>query len=214
MDSSFPVLFIYGMISFLSPCFFPLFPAFLAYIVKADKGATASVLAASICTLGIVISFALYGALFWLLFAPLSQYGSLLRQVFGFSISALGVAMVTPLKRIFAAVRTPKKLAELKGLVGAFVLGFAYVLIAAPCAMPIFLAALFMTATLESVTYAILGSAVFALGAGVSLVASSFLVATAKNHIQKSYKDFAPWFEPVSAMLLIVTGLLLAFQIV
>lgn len=213
MDSSIPVLFFYGMISFLSPCFFPLFPAFLAYIVKAKRDLAASVLAASICTLGIVVSFAVYGSLFWFLFTPLSQYGSLLRQIFGLSISLLGIVMLTPLKKVFTAIRPPKKLAELEGLMGTFVLGFAYVLIAAPCAMPIFLAALFMTATSESISYAILGSTVFALGAGLSLVISSLLVATAKNLLQKAYGRFAPWFEPMSAIMLMVTGLLLTLQL-
>jgi len=214
LDSSIPILFFYGIASVLSPCFFPLFPTFLAYIVKGEKDASASVKAASICALGIVISFVVYGSFFWLLFAPLSQYGSLLRQIFGLAISLLGVVLLTPLKKVFTAIRTPKKLAELEGLMGTFVLGFSYVLIAAPCAMPIFLAVLFVTATLENITYAILGSVVFALGAGISLVASSFLVATAKSHVQKSYRKFAPWFEPMSAFLLIVTGLLLAFRVI
>jgi cytochrome c-type biogenesis protein len=214
LDLSIPILFFYGVTSFLSPCFFPLFPTFLAYIVKGEKDAAASVKAASICAFGVVISFVVYGSLFWLLFAQLSQVGSLLRQIFGLVISLLGVALLTPLNKVFTAIRTPKKLAELEGLMGTFVLGFSYVLIAAPCAMPIFLAALFMTATSENIIYAIMGSVVFAFGAGVSLIASSFLVVTAKSYVQKAYREFAPWFERVSALLLIVTGLLLAFQVI
>jgi cytochrome c-type biogenesis protein len=214
LDLSIPILFFYGLISFLSPCFFPLFPAFLAYIVKGGEEALESVIAASICTFGIVISFIIYGSLFWFLFKPLSLYGSLLRQIFGISIFLLGIVMLTPLKRLFAAIHTPKKVVELKGLIGAFALGFTYVLIAAPCAMPIFLAALFMTATFENVAYAILGSTVFALGAGVSLIISSFLVATSKKRIEKINNNFAPWFELVSALLLLVTGILLLFQII
>lgn len=213
MDSSILLLFLYGVLSFLSPCFFPLFPSFLAYMVKVEKDPKRSVIAASICTLGIVVSFAVYGSLFWLLFLPLTQYGSLLRQIFGLSIALLGLCMLTPLRNVFTKIRPPKRLSELEGFLGTFILGFSYALIAAPCAMPIFLSALFLTATMEGIAYAIFGSVVFALGVGLSLILASLLVVTAKNYLEKTYRNIAPWFEVGSAMVLIFTGLLLTLQL-
>lgn len=213
MNSSILLLFLYGILSFLSPCFFPLFPSFLAYLARGEKDPKRSVAAGFICTLGIVVSFVVYGCLFWLLFLPLSQYGSLLRQIFGLSIALLGLCMLTPLRNVFTRIHPPKKISELKGFLGTFILGFSYALIAAPCAMPIFLSALFLTATLEGIAYAILGSVVFALGIGLSLIVSSLLVVTAKNYLDKIYRNIAPWFEVGSAIVLILTGLLLTLQL-
>jgi len=213
MEISFLSLFLYGVLSFLSPCFFPLFPSFLAYVF-ADENSTRSLIAASVCTLGIVISFAVYGSLFWFLFTPLAIHGSLLRQVFGLAMILLGVSMLTPLKKVFTRIRSPQKIQELKGFLGAFVLGFSYVLIAAPCAMPIFLSALFLTATLENMLYAVLGSTVFASGAGLSLIVSSFAAANARDLLMKTYRSVGPWFEFISATLLISTGLLLSLSII
>ena len=213
MESPILLLFVYGVLSFFSPCFFPLFPSFLTYTVKVEKNPQRGVVASLVCTLGIAASFAVYGSLFWLLFLPLSQHGSLLRQIFGLVIALLGVSMITPLKKVFAKIRPPQNLAEVKGFVGAFVLGFSYALIAAPCALPIFLSALFLTATLEELVYAILGSVVFALGAGLALIISSFLVVTTEKFLSKTYRNVAPWFELGSAVMLILTGLLMIFQL-
>lgn len=80
--------------------------------------------------------------------------------------------------------------------------------------MPIFLSALFLTATLEGIAYAIFGSVVFAFGVGLSLVISSLLVVAAKNYLEKTYRNITPWFEVGSAMVLILTGLLLILQVI
>lgn len=214
MESSIPFLFLYGMLSFLSPCFFPLFPSYLAHVVRSRKKVGGIILGALVCTSGIMTSFVIYGLLFWILFAPLSQYGLLLHLIFGFCILFLGISTLTPLKKVFSSIRYPKYFLELKSLGGTFLLGFFYVLIAAPCALPIFLSALFLTATIEGITYAILGLVTFALGAGVPLVISSFLIAKSKEYIMRIYCNFSPMFETVSAFLLIFTGLLMVLQII
>lgn len=212
MFAELSVMFSLGVLSSLSPCFFPLFPSFLAYIAEVENSIRRGFIAGLACSFGILISFMIYGFSASLLVQPILAYGSLLRYLFGIGIMILGVVMITPLKRIFFKIRPPKSLHKLRGILGAFILGFLFTIIAAPCATPLFLSAILLALTLGSLLNVIIALLVFSFGASLPFIAASLLVSAAKNFVIRSYGKFSRLFEQISALTLILTGLLLLFS--
>lgn len=210
LASSVPIIvnvFILGLFSSLSPCFFPLFPSFLAYVVDVESNLRKGIFAGLACIFGITLSFTLYGILTAYLFSLLVRYGTLLRSLFGIIIIILGVLMY--LNKVHIFVRLPQRLFSFKGYLGAFMLGLTYTLIAAPCALPIFLSAILIATVPGDVFLTVVNLLGFTLGVAIPFMASPFLVMAAKKHFEQKYQAFAKWFNLVSSSVLVVTGLLL-----
>jgi len=204
-----PFMFGLGLLSSLNPCFFPLFPSFLAYIARVENDVRRGAVAGFTCALGIALSFVIYGTLASILAFPLLKYGGLLRYVFGGFVIFLGVIMLTPMRGIFAKLHPPQRIQKARGFLGTFVLGLSYALVTAPCGMPIFLSAILLAVIPGDPFATIAHLAVFGLGAGVPFIFSSLLVATTKGFIRTRYHSIARFFEYGSALVLIVVGLLL-----
>ena len=62
------------MLSSLSPCLFPIFSTFLAYITNAEKSVGKGILTGFACLLGIAVSFSIYGIFASLLVANLLTF--------------------------------------------------------------------------------------------------------------------------------------------
>ena len=211
MSSLIPIMFGLGVFCSLSPCLFPLFPSFIAYVAGAESSMRRGVVAGFTCALGIALSFAIYGMFASILALPLLRYAGLLRYAFGGVIIVLGVIMLTPLRGIFTKIRPPQRLQKSRGLLGAFVLGLSYALIAAPCTMPIVLSAIGMVlAVMPGNPFATMAHlTIFGIGAGTPFILASLLVTTTKRFIGTRYRGVAHYFEYISALVLILVGLLL-----
>jgi len=207
-----PLMFALGVLSSFSPCFFPLFPLFLAYVANVENDVRKGVIAGFTCTLGIASSFMVYGMLASFLAFPLLKYGTPLRFVFGGFIVFLGVSMLTRLRRVFTKLRPPKRLLEVKGVLGTFVLGLSYTLIAAPCAMPIFLSAILLAIIPGNFLVTVANLVIFGFGAGTPFILSSLLITSTRDFVGRRYRSVAPLFEFGPALVLILTGLLLLFS--
>jgi len=202
-------MFVLGVLSSLSPCFFPLFPSFLAYVARVEKNIRKGAIAGLTCTLGIALSTVIYGMLASILAYPLLKYGALLRIVFGGFIIFLGVSMLTQIRRVFAKLRPPRRLLEVRGFLGTFVLGLVYTLIAAPCALPIFLSVILLAIIPGNFFVTVANLIIFGFGAGTPFILSSLLITSTKDFVGRRYRSVAPFFEFGSALVLILTGLLL-----
>jgi len=211
LSASIPLLFTLGVFSSLSPCFFPLFPSFLTYVANVENNVRKGVLAGIACLLGIALSFTLYGVFAFFLFSPLTEYGTLLRSLFGLVIMLLGIAMFTEKLTIF--VPLPQRLLAFKGYVGAFILGLIYTLIAAPCAMPILSSAILIAIIPDNMTSTLLNLFVLTLGVATPFLAASLCVMAMKTFVENQYHAFAKWFRPLSSSILVLTGLLLFLPI-
>jgi len=209
LSASIPLMFVLGVLSSLSPCFFPLFPSFLAYVARVEKNIRKGTIAGLTCTLGIALSTVIYGMLASILAYPLLKYGALLRIVFGGFIIFLGVSMLTQIRRVFAKLRPPRRLLEVRGFLGTFVLGLVYTLIAAPCAMPIFLSVILLAIIPGNFFVTAANLIIFGFGAGTPFILSSLLITSTKDFVGRRYRSVAPFFEFGSALVLILTGLLL-----
>lgn len=165
-----PLIYLLGIETAFTPCFFPIIPVFLTYISRSgrEKAFLASVLFAA----GITASFVLYGfaaaysAGFIQMVLSLSL--ELITVELGLLFVGLGLALLTPFKEALAMLSVPTPRIRKITLANAFVLGFLFSIIAAPCAAT-YLFAIISTTLLKAmgdIGYAVAQLAVY--GAGIS----------------------------------------------
>jgi cytochrome c-type biogenesis protein len=197
------------VLSSLSPCFFPLFPPFLAYVAHVEKDARKGVLAGVTCTLGIALSLIFYGSLISILAIPLLKYGELLRYGFGIIIIIMGLAISTRMGIAFRWIRYPKRLLRVQGMLGTFILGLSYALITAPCSLPIFVSGMLLATVSGNIIGTVANTLCFAIGAGLPFILSALLIASVKNKINQYYERVIGLFNSFSGLILILVGILL-----
>jgi len=165
-----PLIYLLGIETAFTPCFFPIIPVFLTYISRSgrEKALLASILFAA----GITASFVLYGfaaaysAGFIQMVLSLSL--ELVTVELGLVFIGLGLALLTPFKEALAMLSVPTPRIKKITLANAFVLGFLFSIIAAPCAAT-YLFAIISTTLLKAmgdIGYAVAQLTVY--GAGIS----------------------------------------------
>jgi cytochrome c biogenesis protein CcdA len=124
-----------GLLTSLSPCLFPVLPAYLMYAARRASGAIkvtlafTAAMAASLAAYAFAASAAGYALVSWLRLSP-SDAALLLSTIF----LALALAQLTPAKELGSmALRAPPSVKKLDAA-GAAALGALFALLAAPCA--------------------------------------------------------------------------------
>lgn len=216
-DVSFPIAFLAGIVSFLSPCVLPLVPGYISYmsgVSAASDGSPAAprraVVAAAVFVLGFTVVFVPLGATATLLGSLLNDYQDQLRIASGVFIIFLGLLFV-------GAFRIPALQRDTRfqprpgsGLWGSAVLGGAFAFGWSPCIGPVLGSVLTMAAGRGSEGGVGEGAAllaVYSLGLGVPFLAAGLgvtrlggVVAWLRRHSRK--------VSLVSGMLLVGMGVL------
>lgn len=194
-----------GLLSFFSPCIFPLLPV---YIGMLSTGGKKSILKTLVFVLGLSTSFVLLGF-------GAGSIGSILtsstfRIVSGIIIIIFGIIQMD-LIRIPILERT--KLVEIKGkeqdgIWGAFLLGFTFSLGWTPCVGPILASILFISGDGGNPLYGALMMLIYVLG-----LATPFLVLSlsSKYLLEKisGIKKHLNLMKKIGGLLIIVMGILL-----
>ncbi|MFH1847844.1 MAG: cytochrome c biogenesis protein CcdA [Candidatus Omnitrophota bacterium] len=172
---AYPVVFLAGVLTSLTPCIYPLIPILVGYIGgKQEKSRFANFTISLSYVLGMAVTFAALGAAAALtgsLFGQLqtSPWSHLIvgNIIILFGLSLLGVIHV-PQIRFFAkgSAAVHKK----KGLLGAFLMGLFSGLVAAPCTTAVLGALLTFVASKQNVIFGTTLLFTFALGMGTLLL--------------------------------------------
>lgn len=212
--------FVAGLLSFLSPCVFPLIPSYIMYITGisyADLQAEhpshiirqKSILHALCFICGFTVVFVLLGASATYIGSFLSENATIIRKVGGVLLVLLGIHVtgILPLKFLLGEKRVSIK-HKPAGYVGSFLVGIAFAAGWTPCIGPILAAILTIAATEEKVYQGILLLLLYSLGLGVpfffsALAMHRFLV------LFNRFKKYIHIFEIVTGVLLIVVGVLI-----
>ena len=207
-----------GMVAFLSPCSFPLLPAYISYYLglkeaSQGKGQATTVLKKGIiggiaCAVGAILILSLVGVGFSALGSAIEPYIPSMELIVGVILVVMGMLMLlgTPLG---FSIKT--KASTRKGYVGLLGFGALYALASAGCMAPVFIAVVF------NAIYSggfLGGMAVFlsyALGLSLLLIVVTLLVASAKEMAMAKLMRVMPYVERVGALILIVVGVYLAF---
>ena len=177
-----------GLLSFISPCVLPLFPAYLSFITGMSATALHDAAAVrqqrrriilhALCFIaGFSLIFVALGASFSLLGSVLRAHLNVLQQIGGAVIIFFGLVLVGLLK-IPLLMRTVGLHIHHTpvGYVGAFLVGVSFAIGWTPCVGPILGSILFLASTAAEVERGVLLLSVYSLGLAIPFFLSSLAV--------------------------------------
>lgn len=208
------ILFLEGIITFISPCILPMLPIYISYFMgNSQHNKPNKVLVNSI---GFVIGFS---SIFTLLGAAAGTFGSFLRQYINtfniiagiilviFGLSYMDIINISLLKRSFG-IKDKAKLKNLN-ILSSILFGIIFAIGWTPCVGTFLGSALMLAANSQHFFEGILMLLTYSLGLGIPFILSALLIDTLKstfNFIKRNYKVI----NFISGALLIVIGILMA----
>lgn len=217
------VAFSAGLITFFSPCIFPLIPGYLSFISgetidNLKTGETDSKLSprlkaflgALFFGLGFTIVFIILGASATSIGTFFNQYRYILAQIGGVIIIIFGLHMlgVFKIKFLMKTARINYSKKSVPFYVNAFILGFVFVLGWSPCIGPILASILAVASQESSVTQGIVLLFVYSLGLWIPFLISALAINEVMAAVKKAGKAVI-WVERIAGILLILIGILL-----
>jgi cytochrome c-type biogenesis protein len=221
-ELSIPIAFVAGLVSFLSPCVLPLVPGYISMLSGATieelKLGMSSELMSRILrnSISFVVGFSI---VFVTLGASATAAGKfLLAQRATFNLVA-GIVVIVFGLHLTGLVKIPLLYREARletgaprrGMVGAFLLGFAFAFGWTPCIGPILTAILALAAQRQTVFQGMFLLALYSAGLAIPFL----LTSLGLGQFLKIYGGFRKYLHAVevgSGVLLIALGVLMAFN--
>ncbi len=208
--ASFSLAALAGLISFLSPCVFPLVPSYLAYIGGGSSAPRAVrirnsllfILGFSLCFVALGASASWIGSILLAWRFELIIIGGVIVIIFG--LSMLGLFRIPFLMRQLQ-IRTDDRPGTPGG---AVLLGFAFAIGWTPCIGPILAGVLTMASVSDTLAQGILLLSTYALGLGVPFLLAALMLdrfIAASGRIKKHLGTL----EKVGGAMLVLMGLLM-----
>jgi len=211
LTASIPLAAFAGLLSFLSPCVFPLVPSYLAYV---GGSATASQRARIINSLLFIVGFSLA---FVALGASATWVGAILRAwrheliiIGGLVIVVFGLGMLGLFRIPFLMREARLQVQEQRAgtPLGAALLGFAFAIGWSPCIGPILAGVLTLASTSETVGQGMLLLSVYALGLGIPFLLAALAFDRFLGVSQKVKRHLGT-IERIGGAIMVVTGVLM-----
>ncbi len=215
-DVSFPLAFLAGVLSFLSPCVLPLVPAYVSFITglsmeelkegprisKAMTNTLAFILGFSTIFVALGASSSLLGSLFLQYQDYLRIGGGILTIIFGLFIAGFVNLNFLMRERRFHISKGPT------GYLGAFLIGMSFAAGWTPCIGPILGTILIYAGSQASASYGFKLLSVYSLGLAVPFIISTLAINLFFAYTRRIQK-FMRAIMVVSGMILIIFGVML-----
>ena len=208
-----------GLISFISPCVLPLVPPYLCYIGGVSISELEQVGPARAATRGVVRSalgfiagfstvFVALGATASVIGQAVSAYASTLTLVGGVLIILMGLHFIGVFRIAFLSSEARLHLRDVEpGIVGAYLLGFAFAFGWTPCIGPVLAAILGIAGTSDTVGEGAFLLGIYSLGLGLPFLAAAFFAPVFLKWL-RSFRRFLPVVEKGMGAFLVLTGVL------
>ncbi len=202
-----------GLISFLSPCVWPLIPVYLSYVsgVPYEELGTNRrrvVVTTLVFIGGFTIVFALYGLSVGYLGALIADYRRPIEVVGGVLVILMGLVLLGFAPRLVGREARIGLPARPTSLLGTGIAGVVFAVGWTPCITPVMTAILLYAATQGSAG----GSAllfVYGLGLGVPFLLSGLFASWVLERTG-AYRKYGAWINRVAGVVMVIVGLLLA----
>lgn len=208
------ILFLEGIITFISPCLLPMLPIYVSYFAANDaksikQGKSKALINALGFVAGFTLVFILLGAFAGTVGKLLRDYSTIFNIVTGliviiFGLNFLGVLKIGFLNQTHNGNAKTKNL----GFFSAMLFGIVFSIGWTPCVGAFLASALLLASQQGSVVQGILMLLTFSLGLGIPFVVSAVLIDKLKatfDFIKKNYKII----NMISGGLLVVIGILM-----
>jgi len=215
---SVPTAFVFGLLSFFSPCVLPLVPAYLSYMsgvsveeLMESRGSEALKRTGAksvLFVLGFSAVFVAMGATATSVGQLLAAKMDILMKIGGVVIVILGMHMtgVFRIKALYAEKRFHMRLRNV-GFVGAFLIGVTFAFGWTPCVGPVLAGILTLAVNSETVLRGVGLLAVYSLGLGIPFIITGFAAGTALAALAK-FKSRLRKIEIASGILVVIVGIL------
>ncbi|MBU0686257.1 MAG: cytochrome c biogenesis protein CcdA [Candidatus Margulisbacteria bacterium] len=214
------IAFVAGILSFFSPCVFPLIPSYILLIsglsfkeitdaAQTERTRWVIIINSLFFILGFSLVFIILGATASLLGQIFFIYKDVIRIVGGIIVVMLGlyvmglfqIGFLNVEKRINLPVKTT-------GYLGSLLAGITFGAAWTPCIGPILGAILLLASSSKTVTTGILYLVVFSLGLAIPFLITAALLQTVIKYITKINR-YMGIIKVISGLLLVIIGLLL-----
>ncbi|NLC66003.1 MAG: cytochrome c biogenesis protein CcdA [Clostridium sp.] len=206
----FTLLFLEGVLAFVSPCILPMLPIYFMYLTgKSDKKDKTFIVNLIGFILGFTIVFVTLGATATTLGKVLNENRLLLQRIGGIIIIIFGLNMMEIINIKF--LNYEKKLnvqVETKGFFSSLLFGIVFSFGWSPCLGTFLGAALIMASSSSTLLIGMFSLFIFSLGLGLPFFIAGVLFNKLENSfdfIKKHYKVI----NTVSGILIIIVGLLM-----
>ncbi|EOD00270.1 cytochrome c biogenesis CcdA family protein [Caldisalinibacter kiritimatiensis] len=217
-DTSIPIAFAAGFLTYFSPCILPLIPAYITYITGTtlEEELQDKKLFALSRTLGFVLGFTIIFMIFGILAGFVGQafirYRNVLTKIGGIIIVLFGLNMVGLLKLEFLNkqrnVRSPK---EVKNWFSSILMGMAFAAGWTPCIGPVLGTILIYVGTTATVSKGIILLLAYSIGLAIPFLLTALLINQFSKFLMKSEKVL-PYIVKISGVVIIVVGVLIVFN--
>ncbi len=205
------ITFVEGLISFISPCFLPMLPVYVAYFAGGTREGREkkTLVNALMFIMGFTLVFVALGVFAAGLGSFLKGNQKLLNIVSGALMILFGLSFleIIPLK-FFQGLSSIKNRSGSVGLLSSFTFGLVFSISLTPCVGAFLGSALALASSRGSVFEGAFLLLIYSLGLGLPLFISAALIAKLKStfdFIKKHYKVI----NLISGVFLIITGILM-----
>jgi len=210
--------FVFGIISFVSPCVLPIVPGYLSFISgysfdEMSRSARPELfkkvtINSLLFVLGFSVIFVALGASATVIGRFLLDKLNLFSKIAGIVIIVFGFHMVGLFKINFLNYEKRFHAGKKIGLLGSFIAGLAFAFGWTPCIGPVLAAILAIAAQQDTIGKGIILLSVYSLGLGIPFLVSSLSINAFLGFF-KRFKRYIRWVEITGGVLLIVVGILI-----
>ncbi len=223
-EVSIPIAFLFGFLSFVSPCVLPLVPSYISFVTgisfeeltdsNGGKELKKVILINSLMfILGFSTVFVSMGASATFAGELLRTYQDIIRKVGGVVIILLGIHIVGIIN--FRILQQDKRLHFFRekpaGILGSFLIGVGFAAGWTPCIGPILAAILMMAASSDTLLQGVFLLIVYSLGLAIPFFLTSIGITTFLKHFNRLKKHMRV-VSIATGSLLIITGALIYFD--
>ena len=204
------LLFLEGIITFISPCLLPLLPVYISFFAAGEANKKKTVLNSLGFVMGFTIVFVILGAFAGTVGKLLLQYSTVVNIIAGAIVIILGLNFLGIINLGFLN-NSSRKNVNTKQLtfLSSILFGIVFSIGWTPCVGAFLGSALMMASAQGGTLEGILMLLVYSLGLGIPFVASALLIDRLKNtfdFIKRNYKII----NIISGCLLIIVGMMMA----
>lgn len=213
MNVNLPIAFIAGIVSFLSPCIFPLIPSYLGFIgaatydqgFKRNKGGIFTILS---FILGFTIIFMIMGILFSTLGVVLQKYSIIINRVSGSIVTILGLNIIFSFIKFLDYEKKPEIKVKNKNIFTSLLIGMAFGAGWSPCIGPILASILFLAGNSSTYLDGVMLLISYSIGLGIPFFISGVFISKFQDKTRFIKKNLSK-IRVLSGVLLILIGLLI-----
>ena len=206
---AFPACFLAGIISSASPCVLAMIPLVIGYVSGYSEGSPKKAVQYSLVfTLGLTITFTILGVIAGALGRLFGDVGGFWKYVLPPVAIVLGLFLLGGFKLNIGISQRfmPKR----KALLGAFLMGLFFGIVATPCATPVLAVVLTVAAAQKRIAYSgalllcyALGHWILVLGAGISAGFAQKVLSS------RGMANFSDYSKKIAGVILIGAGIYL-----